>query len=91
MLQATNNLAPVLLYYQPYVVQEWGMAIMKYLGTIDTLYDMIRNSSLKLNTDERILIYQNIINAIQLFHDNNYVFGDLRENNIIITHLSNIE
>ncbi|KAG9304097.1 hypothetical protein G9A89_006007 [Geosiphon pyriformis] len=82
---ATNNSAPVLLYYNPCFFQEWGMVVMKYLGTAKTLEDNIQNSSLKLSTKEKGLICQDVSNAIRLFHNNKYVFGNLRATNIVIT------
>jgi len=85
-LCATNNSAPVLLCYKPRVVQEWGMVVMKYLGTTETLYDIIQNFSLKLSAEEKINIYRDVTKAVRLLHSCDYVFGDLRTTNIIITY-----
>jgi len=40
-LCANNNVAPALLYYNPCIVQEWGMVVMKHVGSTETLDDII--------------------------------------------------
>ena len=94
-LLAENGLAP-LLYRVEVLHSGWKMIIMESIGwqTLHSFKENLTNVSSGAATNNttqlltenqiKVPIRQNVNNAVTLLHENGFVHGDLRPNNILV-------
>ncbi len=76
-LCASKRLAPKLLYAGNKVINGWWIIVMEYIQGV-TLYNA------KMNDEEYLNVLQDVNRAIELLHESELVFGDLRPTNIMV-------
>lgn len=84
-LLADAGLAPKLLFDSGKLLPNAGdrMIVMEYVANTD-LYDYLRLPSTKPESSELQAIHRDMEKAVEMLHEENLVFGDLRAPNVIV-------
>ena len=77
-LCAHSGYAPELLHVERNIIPTWIVVIMTYIE------DAVQLKVTNLSQEDYKEVMETVDKAIQLLHDHNYVFGDLRSKNILV-------
>ena len=75
---ADSGYAPELLHVERNIIPTWIVVIMAYIE------DAVQLKETNLSQEDYEQVMETVDKAVQLLHDRNYVFGDLRSNNVLV-------